>query len=59
MAFSPEGKRLATTSEYGTVQVYAFDPRELTQPGLQARHLPLHYRGVPTLPPVLDLPALA
>ena len=29
VAFSPDGKRLATASQDGTVQVYALDPREL------------------------------
>jgi WD40 repeat protein len=29
VAFSPDGKRLATATEDGTVIVYVFDPREL------------------------------
>jgi WD40 repeat protein len=29
VAFSQDGKRLATASRDGTVQVYALDPREL------------------------------
>ena len=29
VAFSPDGKRLATASQDGTVQVYTLDPREL------------------------------
>jgi WD40 repeat protein len=29
VAFSPDGKRLATSSQDRTVQVYALDPREL------------------------------
>jgi WD40 repeat protein len=29
VAFSPDGKRLATASDDRTVQVYALDPREL------------------------------
>jgi hypothetical protein len=29
VAYSPDGKRLATASGGGTVQVYALDPREL------------------------------
>jgi WD40 repeat protein len=62
VAWSPDGKRLATASDDGTVQVYAMDIRELME--LAGQRVTAHpsdegcqkYLGVEKCPSVPDLP---